>query len=142
MENRNPAALISGVVILVDAVAARLSLSADDARVYVFGHPIDWECSMRRAGLPCPTCGLTRSMVMALHGELARAWHMAPGGPMLLAGAGLAAVTLLVWAARRKPMPPTVTRWLRAGAMVYAAAATAIWLGGWVEQFHRALYSR
>jgi hypothetical protein len=142
MENRNPAGVISGVVILADALAARLALSADDARVYVLGHPIGWECAMRRAGLPCPTCGLTRSVVMALHGDLSRAWHMAPGGPVLLAGALLAAVALLVWGVREKRIPQGVASWLRAGAMVYAAAATAIWLGGWAEQFHRALYSR
>ena len=142
MENRNPAAVISGVVILVDALAARLSLSADEVRVYLFGCPIGWECSMRRAGLPCPTCGLTRSMVMALHGQFARAWQMAPGGPVLLAGALLAAVALLLWGVRQKQVPHAATRWIRAGAMVYAAAAMAIWLGGWAEQFHRALYSR
>jgi hypothetical protein len=138
MARANPVALISGVVLLMDAVAARLALSADDARVYVFGHAIGWECAMRRAGLPCPTCGLTRSMVMALHGEFARAWHMAPGGPVLLVGALLAAAAMITWAARGGEAP----RWMRAGAMVYAVAATVIWLGGWAEQFHRALYAR
>lgn len=142
MENRNPAAVISGIVILADTLAARLAFSADATRIYIFGHPIAWECSMRRAGLPCPTCGLTRSMVMMLHGEFARAWQMAPGGPVLLAGALLAAIALLIWGVRQKRVPQAVKPWLRAGAMVYAAAATAIWLGGWAEQFHRALYSR
>ena len=142
MENRNPAVLISGVVILADALAARLALSADDARVYIFGHSITWECAMRRAGLPCPTCGLTRSLVMTLHGEFARASHMAPGGPVLLAGALLAAAAMVLWGTRQKRVPQTARRWIRASAMAYAAAAAAIWLGGWAEQFHRALYPR
>ena len=138
MRSRNPAAAISGVIILLDALAARLALAADDVRVYIFGHQIGWECAMRRAGLPCPTCGLTRSIVMALHGEFTRAWHMAPGGPVLLAGALLAGAALLLQGVRGGTAP----RWVRGGALVYATAAAAIWLGGWAEQFHRALYLR
>ena len=138
MHTRNPAAVISGVIVLLDAFLARLALTADDARVYVFGRAIPWECAMRRAGLPCPTCGMTRSMVMALHGELGRAWHMAPGGPVLLAGALLAAIALLISAGGRVAVP----RWVRTGGVIYAAIAVAIWLGGWAVQFRQALEVR
>ncbi len=138
MESRNQAALISGVTVLLDALAARFTLSADDARVYVLGHAIPWECAMRKAGLPCPTCGMTRSLVMALHGQIGRAWHMAPGGPVLLAGVLLAAVALTISAARRAPLP----RWVVTGGMVYAAAAMIVWLGGWAAQFSQALDAR
>jgi hypothetical protein len=125
-------------MVLVDALAARLILTADAARVYVLGRPIEWECAMRRVGLPCPTCGMTRSIVMALHGDVAQAWKMAPGGPVLLAGSLLAAIILLISALRGAPLP----RWVRTGGALYAAAAVAIWLGGWAEQFRLALYSR
>ena len=138
MARRNPAALISGVIVLVDALAARLVLTADAARVFVFGRPIEWECAMRRAGLPCPTCGMTRSIVMALHGDLAQAWRIAPGGPVLLAGALGAATVLLITAARQRPLP----RWIWTGGLAYGAAALVIWLGGWAEQFKQALYLR
>ena len=100
---RNRASMVAGAIILLDAVAARLALTADDTGVYVFGHPIAWECALRRIGLPCPTCGMTRSVVMALHGEIARAWHTAPGGPVLAAGSLMAAVALLGATLRHTP---------------------------------------
>ena len=124
-EERNLPAVVSGTVILLDALAARLLLGADDARVYILGHPISWECSMRRIGLPCPTCGLTRGIVLALHGDWVRAWHIAPGGPVLLAGTMLFALALLLFAFRRTPWP----RWMRTAGVAYAAAAALIWLG-------------
>ena len=92
---RKQACLAAGVLILLDAIAARVVLTADEACVYVFGHAIAWECAWRRAGLPCPTCGMTRSVVMALHGEIGRAWHVAPGGPVLAAGLLAVAAALL-----------------------------------------------
>jgi protein-S-isoprenylcysteine O-methyltransferase Ste14 len=63
---------------------------------------------------------------------------MAPGGPVLLGGALLAAIALLVSAGRRISLP----RWVRAGGVVYAAVAVAIWLGGWAAQFREALAAR
>jgi hypothetical protein len=131
---RQLASAIAGAVILLDALAARLALRADEARVYILGHPITWECALRRIGLPCPTCGMTRSMVLTLNGEIARAWHVAPGGPVLAAGVLAMALVLLVSAFRRTPWPG----WVRAGGMIYAAAATLIWLGGWAAQFAQA----
>jgi hypothetical protein len=131
---RNRASLVAGAIILLDAAMARVALTADDIGVSVFGHRIPWECSLRRIGLPCPTCGMTRSVVMALHGEIGRAWHVAPGGPVLAAGSLILAVALLGSPFRRAAAP----RWLRAGGVVYGAAAMLIWLGGWAAQFARA----
>jgi len=138
MEAKSPVALISGVTILWDALLARMVLTADETRVYVLGHAIPWECALRRAGLPCPTCGMTRSMVMTLHGDFPTAWRLAPGGPVLLVGVLLSAVVLLLAAARRAALP----RWVRATGIVYAATAAMIWLGGWAVQFHQALQAR
>lgn len=132
--DRQLASTMAGAIMLLDALAARLALTADEARVYVLGHPITWECAMRRMGLPCPTCGMTRSVVLALHGEIARAWHVAPGGPVLAAGVLTMALVLLVSRFRCAPWPG----WVRASGMVYAAAATLIWLGGWAAQFAQA----
>ena len=43
-----------------------------------FGLP--WpRCSFRQlTGLPCPTCGATRSALSLVHGDLAAAWHRNP----------------------------------------------------------------
>lgn len=134
--DRNVVAMVAGVAILLNAAAARLVLAADEERVYVFGRAIPWECALRRAGLPCPTCGMTRSIVMSLHGELGRAWHIAPAGPVLAAGLLLVAAFLLLCPVRRTPWP----RWMRTGAIAYAVSALLIWLGGWVSQFAAALH--
>jgi hypothetical protein len=136
--SRNQPALVAGIVILLDALAARLALRADQARVYVLGRPIGWQCSMRRIGLPCPTCGMTRSVIMSLHGEWRQAWDIAPGGPVLAAGLLGLAVALCLFAIRRSACP----RWLRVGSAIYAAAAFSIWLGGWAAQFAAAWHAR
>ena len=44
-------------------------------------------CGFRWATwLPCPVCGLTRSLVCACHGQFARAFWFHPLGPVLWAG--------------------------------------------------------
>src|SRR5580658_8127829 len=92
-------ALVIGFVSLADALAARWLLRADEERVFVLGRPIEWVCALRsRFGLPCPTCGLTRSVVMSLHGEFARAWRMAPGGPVAVIGLVAFAMAMLALA--------------------------------------------
>src|SRR5580658_2275165 len=92
-------ALVVGSVILADALAARCLLRADEEHVFVLGQPIAWVCALRaHFGLPCPTCGLTRSVVMSLHGEFARAWRMAPAGPVVVVGMIAFAFALLALA--------------------------------------------
>lgn len=140
-------ALTIGSVILADALVARWLLRADEERVFVLGRPIAWVCALRsRFGLPCPTCGLTRSVVMSLHGEFARAWRMAPVGPVLVVGLLAFGMTLLGLAyfqwtgvSQRETQAKT---WIRKGAMIYAAGALAVWLGGWVVSFESALAAR
>lgn len=63
-------------------------------------------CPFRRlTGLECPGCGLTRSWVHAMHGNLGTSWAEHPFGiPLLLFVLGLA-VTVLVRRARRRPAP-------------------------------------
>src|ERR1700678_1261657 len=88
-------ALAIGSVIMADALAARWLLRADEEHVFVLGRPIAWVCALRsRFGLPCPTCGLTRSLVMSLHGEITRAWRMAPVGPVAVVGLGALAIAM------------------------------------------------
>jgi hypothetical protein len=90
---------------------------------------------MRRIGLLCPTCGMTRSVVLALHGEFARAWQMAPAGPVVVAGLLAAAICLLALAALRRlgetDAAAAAGRWIRRGGLAYAGAAAILWIGGW-----------
>jgi len=140
-------ALATGAVILADALAARWLLRADEEHVFVLGRPIAWVCALRsRFGLPCPTCGLTRSVVMSLHGEVARAWRMAPVGPVLVAGMLVFAMTMLLlaysqWTGMRQ-RESQARAWIRKGVAIYAAGVLAVWLGGWAVSFQSALAAR
>ena len=141
-----PALTIGGVA-LADALAARWLLQADQEHVFVLGRPIEWVCALRsRFGLPCPTCGLTRSVVMSLHGDFAQAWRMAPGGPVAVIGLIAFAIAMLVlawiqWA--DAPRWEAVARaWIRKSAAIYAVGAIAVWLGGWAVSFQSALAGR
>jgi len=140
-------ALTIGCVTLADALAARGLLRADQDRVFVLGRPVEWVCALRsRFGLPCPTCGLTRSVVMSLHFEFAKAWRMAPVGPVAVIGLVAFAMAMLAMAcvqASEAPRWEAATRkWIRKGAAVYAVAAVMVWLGGWAVSFQAALAAR
>lgn len=92
------AAVALAALILLQLAAARVLLSADADGVSFAGSPIGGVCFLRQhAGVPCPTCGMTRSVVLALHGDLASALAINPAGPVwLLAAFVLSAGLLLV----------------------------------------------
>jgi hypothetical protein len=139
-------AIAIATVILLETLTARLLLAADESRVYLLGRPLNWACALQsRFGLPCPTCGLTRSMVLTLHGEVRRAWSVAPGGPVAALGLLGFAVALLVLALLQIRIPKASTSagfWIRKGTLAYGGIAAVIWLGGWALQFSEALRSR
>jgi Protein of unknown function (DUF2752) len=141
------AAFIIGCVTLADLAIGRILLWADEARVYLAGTPLNWQCAFRAAtGLPCPTCGLTRSVVMSLHGEFARAWSLEPAGPVAVAGLAAFSLAMLALAsvqwAGEEDRAAFARLWIRKGALAYGAAATIIWLGGWVAHLETALVAR
>jgi hypothetical protein len=122
---------VAGAVIWLDALLVRLLFRADQGDVWFLGRKIAWVCSLRaRLGLPCPTCGLTRGMVLTLHGDVAGAWLVSPAAPvfafgLLAIGTGL---LLLPW------LPGLRTRFRRA-ALIFAAAAIVFWITSWAFRF-------
>jgi hypothetical protein len=141
------AAGVAGAVMIAQAAAARLILRADDAYVYVLGRPIRWACALKsRTGLPCPTCGMTRSLVLSLHGEWARAWRLMPAGPVALAGLlALGAALLALAVVERRGGRKAEARaqgYIRRGALIYAGAAAIVWIAGWAAGFSAALAAR
>ncbi len=139
-EARSPLEWVVGAVVLANAALARLVLEADLERVYFLGNPIPLACAFRRStGLPCPTCGLTRSIVLALHGNVAAAWHVMPAGPILVLGALSFALASLGYAALapgwRRASRVSARRWMARAGLAYGAAAVVLWLGGWAAQF-------
>ncbi len=60
-------------------------------------------CWMRSAGLPCPGCGLTRSLSCAVRGLFLESWQFHPFGLVILAlFVAVAAASLLPDPARRR----------------------------------------
>ena len=137
----------AGAAILSQLAVLRLALDADATSVRFLGRALDWRCAMRsELGLPCPACGMTRSVVLSLHGRLAEAWDIAPGGPPVVLGLAIVALALLWlgWTQRRW-QPPTgvrVARWIRRGVLAYMGAATVVWLAGWAAALAAALGKR
>lgn len=81
------------------------------------------------AGIPCPGCGLTRSLVAAAHGELGRAFEFHLFGPLVLCACAAAALWLpLRGLAARPPLSAAVAARARA-ALVPLLAGWLAWSG-------------
>jgi len=85
-------------------------------------------CQMRRlTGIPCPTCGMTRSLAMLAKGEWRRACQYHPLGPVVAAVIVGAWLHLIICGMRgRTPRMPGNTLTV-AGIAVFLAASTTIW---------------
>jgi hypothetical protein len=88
---------------------------------------------------------------MSLHGEFARAWRMAPVGPVAVIGLvafamAMLALAWLQWSPQGVPQRADARKWeagarvwIRKGAAIYAVGAVVVWLGGWAVSFEAAL---
>ena len=132
---------IAGLWILVELAAIRACFDATTAGVTFLGHALPWYCAVRtRLGIPCPTCGITRSVVLALHGRLADAWMLSPGGATALAGVAALAVALVLLGARQwRGGGADAARWVLRGALAWAGATGVVWTVGWVVAVASAL---
>jgi hypothetical protein len=81
--------------------AAAVLLDATREGVYLVGHRLDFVCGMKQLfGIPCPACGLTRGVVLTLHGRLADALAVNPAGPLVALGVAALAAWLALGASR------------------------------------------
>lgn len=80
-------------------------------------------CGMQRmTGLPCPSCGLTRSVTSIFQGELVAAWQYNPFGFFFAGAFALLASLLLV--------PPSWKAKLRDRSRLWGTFATIVFLVG------------
>lgn len=127
-----------GLVILAQlALAAALGRATTEA-VWFAGQELDTACSFRqRFGVPCPNCGMTRSVLLSLHGDLASALAVNPAGPLLVLGAILFAAAMFFLMAYQRWRPAAAVERARRsilfGSLAYAGLFLAVLVGHWVR---------
>jgi disulfide bond formation protein DsbB len=111
-----------GGLILLELLTAAVLFSADARGVWFLGAHFGSACYFQeRWGFPCPTCGMTRSVLLTLHGHFATALAVNPAGPLWVAAALALAATLV--AAKRWVRPVAL-----AAGSAFALVAAAHWL--------------
>lgn len=115
-----------GIILLLGGPLAALMLSlwplTDDPRASI--------CTFRRVtGLPCATCGMTRSLSALARGE----WHRSYAYHPL--GSAVALALVSGWAGacwfllRNRSVPAQLVRWWFLFCLSIAAACFIVWMG-------------
>lgn len=128
-----------GALVLLHLYAVRAFASATPERVYIFERELSWGCLSEKAfGLPCPACGMTRSVLLTLHNRVGAALALNPAGPLLVAGLLLAAASLIFLAfyqhARNPRAVGALQRRLRRGARAYSSLLLIVLFAHWLAE--------
>ncbi|MDQ1557053.1 MAG: hypothetical protein QOD32_113 [Pyrinomonadaceae bacterium] len=135
----NSAPGLVGALVLLQLVSVRALASVVDGRVFVLGRELRWECWFKRGfNFPCPTCGLTRSVILTLHGRAGEAWQQNPAGLLLVCGLVLLGLALLYLAFYRTRHTPhasgAIRRRIRIATKVYAHLLVAVLFAHWLVE--------
>jgi cbb3-type cytochrome oxidase subunit 3 len=85
-----------GALLLLQLAVVRAFASATTERAYLFGRELHWGCWFKqRFGFPCPTCGMTRSVLLSLQGQFTEAAQLNPAGLLLVIGLVLFSLALI-----------------------------------------------
>jgi len=128
-----------GALLLVQLAVVRLVASATTERAYLFGRELHWGCWFKeRLGFPCPTCGMTRSVLLSLHGQFSEAARLNPAGVLLVVGLvvfSLALIFLMFYRRRRTSLDAgAVHRRIRLGASVYGSLLVFVLFAHWLAE--------
>lgn len=135
------AAGLTGAALAAQLVLLRVVSAANESSVTLAGRELHWGCAFKQAfGIPCPNCGMTRSVVLALHGDLGRAFEINPAGPLLVMGGLLLSAVLLFAAFRRngagedgKSAGGSFMSRVMLGTAAYGGLVFAVLLVNWVR---------
>lgn len=132
------AAGLAGAGLVAALLVVRALATASRGAVYFNGRELGWECSIRQMfGVPCPSCGLTRSVLLTLHGHLGAAFEVNPGGPLVVLGIVLLAALLFALALPRRAAPAKpsdgLVRRLVLAASAYGCLTGVVLLVHWVR---------
>jgi hypothetical protein len=128
-----------GALLLLQLAILRAVASATPERAYLFGRELHWDCWFKqRLGFPCPTCGMTRSVLLSLHGQFTEAAHVNPAGLLLALGLvllGLSLIFLMFYRERRTSLAAgAVHRRIRLGASVYGSLLVVVLFAHWLAE--------
>jgi hypothetical protein len=135
-------ASIVGTILLVNVVFVRLLFSATSEKVYLAGRSFGAACSFKQqTGYPCPTCGMTRSVVLSLHGNLKEAVAINPTGTVALFGVLFFIAAMFFLAiyqqTHTKEKVLRLEQYIRSVMTGYVILLITVWLGFWLfEMFH------
>jgi len=97
---------VAGAVSLLSLAAINLAASATTSGVRVFGYETHIGCWVKDYfGVACPLCGMTRGVILTLHGSLGEAFQMHVGAPLAIFGVLLFGAAMLYAA-----LPKTVNK--------------------------------
>jgi hypothetical protein len=103
--NSRYAGAIVGGGSLLSLLIINLTTSATTGMVWFLGHETHLGCWFKdKFHLPCPVCGMTRSVVLALHGSFSASLNLHIGGFLSVFGLFLFGLTML-YLAFFKPAP-------------------------------------
>ena len=131
------AAGVVGAVLLLQLTLVRLLATADVNHVSLLGHELHWGCWFKQLfGIPCPACGMTRSVILTLHGQLKPAFQMNAAGPVGVLGLILFSVMMLFLMMRQQNPAgrglQTIERQIRLWTPVYGAMLVMILFAHWL----------
>ena len=80
-------AAVAGAASLLSLAAINLAATATASRVWLLGYETHIGCWVKdRFGVACPLCGMTRGVILTLHGNLDAAFQMHAGAPLAIFG--------------------------------------------------------
>jgi hypothetical protein len=128
-----------GALLLVQLAILRSFASATPERVYLFGRELHWDCWFKaRLGFACPTCGMTRSVLLSLQGRFTEAAGLNPAGLLLVAGLivfSLALIFLMFYRERNTSLDAgALHRRIRLGASMYGSLLVVVLFAHWLTE--------
>jgi hypothetical protein len=126
-----------GTVLLGLLAVTRCVARFYDGQVSLFGRPIHWDCWFRqRFGVPCPACGMTRSVILTLSGHLSKAAEMNVAGLLGITGLSLFGfVLVLFFFVQRRATYQRTIAWetqIRVWTLAYGVTTVMIWAAQWL----------
>ncbi|MDT7602581.1 MAG: hypothetical protein QOF61_578 [Acidobacteriota bacterium] len=128
-----------GTLLLAQLFVLRALATATPERVFVFGRELTWGCLFQRAfGVPCPICGMTRGVLLTLHGHVTDALRLNPAAPLLTLGVVLFALAMIFVALYQRTHAPLRVGKLharvRVAARAYAVMLLAVLCAHWIAE--------